>query len=222
MLPKQSQWIIGGDGWAYDIGYGGVDHVLASDEDVNIFVMDTEVYSNTGGQTSKATPRGSVAQFSADGKPTAKKDLAAMAMAYPGVYVASVSIGADKKQYLQALKEAEAHKGPSIIIGYATCIAHGPSGGMKNTMDEMGKAIECGYWLNFRRNPALAAEGKNPLTIDMEEPDFDKVPSFLGSETRYTVLQKQYPDEATTKNAGLIGDLKARWSHLKYLAAQQF
>ncbi len=195
-LVAKSQWIFGGDGWAYDIGYGGLDHVLASGENVNVLVMDTEVYSNTGGQSSKATPVGAVAKFASSGKRIRKKDLGAMAMTYGYVYVAQVSMGANHSQYLNALKEAEAYDGPSLIIAYSPCINHGIKGGMGVSQLTAKKAVECGYWHLWRFNPMLEADGKNPFTLDSKEPDWSKFQEFLGNEIRYTSLAKQFPAEA--------------------------
>lgn len=195
-LVKRSQWIFGGDGWAYDIGYGGLDHVLASGENVNVLVMDTEVYSNTGGQSSKATPIGAVAKFASAGKRIRKKDLGAMAITYGYVYVAQVAMGANHNQYLQAIKEAEAYDGPSLIIAYSPCINHGIKGGMGVSQLTEKKAVECGYWHMWRFNPTLETEGKNPFTLDSKEPDWSKFQEFIGNEVRYTSLQKQFPAEA--------------------------
>ena len=194
-LAKKSVWIFGGDGWAYDIGFGGLDHVIASGEDVNIMVFDTEVYSNTGGQASKASQVGQVAQFAAAGKAIGKKDLAQIAMSYGYVYVAQIAMGADMNQTLKALAEAEAYNGPSIVIGYAPCEMHGLKGGMQNCQLEMKKAVEAGYWQMFRYNPALKAEGKNPLTIDSKAPTGD-YREFITSETRYSRLVQQFPARA--------------------------
>ena len=192
-LVKKSVWIFGGDGWAYDIGYGGVDHVLAMNEDVNILVLDTEVYSNTGGQASKSTPTGSIAKFAASGKKTKKKDLGMMAMSYGYVYVAQISLGSNMAQAVKALKEAEAYHGPSIVICYAPCINHGIN--MSGSIAEMKKAVDCGYWSLYRYNPALADEGKNPFTLDSKDPTAD-YKTFLLSETRYSSLKKLFPDKA--------------------------
>ena len=192
-LAKKSQWIIGGDGWAYDIGYGGLDHVLASGEDINILVLDTEVYSNTGGQTSKATPRGASARFCAGGKQTDKKDLAWMAMSYGNVYVAQICMGADKNQCVKALAEAEAYKGPSLVIAYAPCINHGIKRGMEHAQEEERKAVKSGYWINFRYQPGEKAAAK--LTVDSKEPD-ESYLSFLQGENRYQALQKLDPTKA--------------------------
>ena len=186
-------WIFGGDGWAYDIGYGGLDHVLAMDEDVNVLVMDTEVYSNTGGQSSKATPTGSVAKFAAAGKRTKKKDLGMMAMSYGYVYVAKVCMGANPQQLLKAITEAEAYKGPSLIIAYAPCINHGIN--MGKSQEEAKKAVEAGYWPLYRYNPSLAAEGKNPFTLDSKEAK-SSYRDFILGEVRYASLQRQFPDVA--------------------------
>ena len=197
-LTKRSQWIIGGDGASYDIGYGGLDHVLASGEDVNILVLDTEVYSNTGGQASKATPIGAIAQFAANGKRVTKKDLGLMQATYGYVYVAQVAMGADQAQCLKALKEAEAWHGPSLIIGYAPCINHGLKikGGMGRSQEEERRAVECGYWHLWRYNPALAEEGKNPFTLDSKEPDWSKFQDYLAGEVRFLSLKKAFPEEA--------------------------
>ena len=197
-LVKRSQWIIGGDGASYDIGYGGLDHVIASGEDVNILVLDTEVYSNTGGQSSKATPLGAIAQFAAQGKRIRKKDLGMIATAYGYVYVAQVAMGADNAQCLKAIREAEAYPGPSLVIAYAPCINHGlkAKGGMGKSQAEEAKAVECGYWHLWRYNPALADEGKNPFTLDSKEPQWDKFRDFLLGEVRYLSVQKAYPNEA--------------------------
>jgi len=194
-LSKKSVWIFGGDGWAYDIGFGGVDHVLASGEDVNVFVFDTEVYSNTGGQASKASNIGQVAQFAAAGKTIAKKSLAEIAMTYGYVYVAQVAMGANMNQTLKAIAEAEAYHGPSLIIGYAPCEMHSIKGGMTNCQGEMKKAVECGYWNLFRFNPALKAEGKNPFTLDSKAPA-GGYQEFLMNEARYSSLTRSFPDRA--------------------------
>ena len=197
-LPKRSQWIIGGDGASYDIGYGGLDHVLASGEDVNILVLDTEVYSNTGGQASKATPIGAIAQFAASGKRVTKKDLGLMQATYGYVYVAQIAMGADQAQCLKAIREAEAYPGPSLIIAYAPCINHGlkAKGGMGKSQAEEAKAVECGYWHLWRYNPALADEGKNPFTLDSKEPQWDKFQDYLDGEVRFLSLRKALPEQA--------------------------
>ena len=197
-LTKRSQWIIGGDGASYDIGYGGLDHVLASGEDVNILVLDTEVYSNTGGQASKATPLGAIAQFAAQGKRITKKDLGLMQTTYGYIYVAQVAMGADQSQCLKAFREAEAYHGPSLIIAYAPCINHGLKikGGMGRSQAEEGRAVECGYWHLWRFNPELEKEGKNPFSLDSKEPDWSKFQDFLNGEVRYLSLKKARPAEA--------------------------
>ncbi len=195
-FTKKSQWIFGGDGWAYDIGYGGVDNVLASGHDVNILVVDTEVYSNTGGQSSKSTPTGAVAKFAASGKRVRKKDLGMMAMSYGYVYVAQVAMGANQAQYIKALKEAEAYPGPSLIIAYAPCINHGLKASMGKSQAEEKKAVECGYWQLYRYNPLLECEGKNPFQLDSKEPDFSKFREFLMGEVRFNSLVKAAPADA--------------------------
>ena len=195
LFTKKSVWIFGGDGWAYDIGYGGLDHVIASGEDVNILVMDTEVYSNTGGQSSKATPTGAIAKFAAAGKRVKKKDLGLIAMSYGYVYVASVAIGANQKQLLDAMREAEAYKGPSLIIAYAPCINHGIAKGMGKSQLEGKLAVECGYWPLYRYNPDKALAGENPFTLDSKAPTGD-IKEFMKGETRYSALIKQFPDVA--------------------------
>ena len=213
-LSKKSIWIFGGDGWAYDIGFGGLDHVLASGEDVNVMVFDTEVYSNTGGQASKASQIGQVAQFAAAGKAIGKKDLAQIAMSYGYVYVAQVAMGADMNQLLKALTEAEAYHGPSLIIGYAPCEMHGVKGGMQNCQLEMKKAVEAGYWQMFRYNPTLT---ENKLTIDSKEPTGSYV-DFIKSETRYARLVQSFPEKAETLFAKGEANAKAKYDRLKQLA----
>ena len=195
-LVKRSQWIIGGDGASYDIGYGGLDHVIASGEDVNILVLDTEVYSNTGGQSSKATPLGAIAKFAASGKRVRKKDLGMIATTYGYVYVAQIAMGADQAQCLKAIREAEAYPGPSIIIAYAPCINHGLKKGMGKAQAEEAAAVACGYWHLWRYNPALEAEGKNPFSLDSKEPQWDGFQDFLKGEVRFASVMKQYPTEA--------------------------
>ena len=213
-LSKKSVWIFGGDGWAYDIGFGGLDHVLASGENVNIMVFDTEVYSNTGGQASKASNLGQVAQFAAAGKAIGKKNLAEIAMSYGYVYVAQIAMGADMNQTLKALTEAEAYNGPSIVIGYAPCEMHGVKGGMQNCQLEMKKAVEAGYWQTFRYNPALKAEGKNPLTIDSKEPTANYI-DFIKSETRYARLAQAFPERAEELFAKAEANAKAKYERLQ-------
>ena len=195
-LAKKSMWIFGGDGWAYDIGYGGLDHVLASGKNVNVLVLDTEVYSNTGGQSSKSTPAGAIAKFAASGKKIRKKDLGMMAISYGYVYVAQVAMGASPAQYLNAIKEAEAYDGPSLIIAYAPCINHGLKAGMGLSQKEEKLAVDCGYWHLYRYNPTLEAEGKNPFTLDSKEPDWAKFQDFLKGEVRFASLYKLFPDRA--------------------------
>ena len=195
-LVKRSQWIIGGDGASYDIGYGGLDHVIASGEDVNILVLDTEVYSNTGGQSSKSTPLGAIAQFAAQGKRIRKKDLGLMATTYGYVYVAQIAMGADQAQTFKAIREAEAYPGPSLIIAYAPCINHGLKAGMGKSQAEEANAVAAGYWHLWRYNPQLADEGKNPFTLDSKEPDWSKFHDFLLGEVRYLSVKKAYPNEA--------------------------
>ncbi|WP_302385668.1 pyruvate:ferredoxin (flavodoxin) oxidoreductase [uncultured Alistipes sp.] len=214
-LVKKSQWIIGGDGWGYDIGYGGVDHVLATGQDVNILVVDTEVYSNTGGQSSKSTPVGAVAKFASSGKRIRKKDLGAMAMTYGYVYVAQVSIGASQQQLFNVLKEAEAYPGPSLVIAYAPCINHGIKGGMTRTQTVGKEAVACGYWHLWHYNPQLEEEGKNPFVLDSKEPDWTKFREFLMKEVRYTSLQKSFPAEADELFAA--AEENAKWRYNGYV-----
>jgi pyruvate-ferredoxin/flavodoxin oxidoreductase len=221
-LIKKSVWVFGGDGWAYDIGYGGLDHVLASGEDINVLVMDTEVYSNTGGQSSKSTPVGAVAKFAASGKRIRKKDLGAMAMTYGYVYVAQVSMGANQGQYFRALKEAEAYPGPSIIIAYSPCINHGLKNGMGKTQEEAKLAVDCGYWHLFRYNPMLAEEGKNPFILDSKEPEWNKFQDFLNSEVRYSSLKKTFPKEAGELFKVAEDNAKWRYNGYKRVAAMDY
>ena len=216
-LVKKSQWVFGGDGWAYDIGYGGLDHVLASGEDINVLVFDTEVYSNTGGQSSKATPTGAVAQFAASGKRIKKKDLGMMAMSYGYVYVAQVAMGADKNQLVKALVEAEKYQGPSLIIAYAPCINHGLKGGMAGAQTEIKRAVDAGYWHMYRFNPELKAQGKNPFILDSKEPK-DSFRDFLLSEVRYSALQRTFPEAAEELFRQCEEDAKARLESYKRLA----
>ena len=214
-LIKKSVWIFGGDGWAYDIGFGGLDHVIASGENVNILVMDTEVYSNTGGQASKATPVGAVAKFAASGKKIRKKDLGMMAMTYGYVYVAQVSMGASQSQFLKTVREAEAYPGPSIIIAYSPCISHGLRAGMGKTQAQGKLAVECGYWHLYRYNPAMEDEGKNPFILDSKEPQWDQFQPFLNSEVRYTSLQKSFPEEAV--QLFKAAQTNAKWRYNSYV-----
>jgi pyruvate-ferredoxin/flavodoxin oxidoreductase len=213
-LVKKSHWIFGGDGWAYDIGYGGLDHVIASGEDVNILVLDTEVYSNTGGQASKSTPVGAVAKFAASGKKVRKKDLGMMAMSYGYVYVAQIAMGANNAQTLKAIKEAEAYPGPSLIIAYSPCINHGLKHGMGKTQAQTKDAVAAGYWHNYRFNPALEAEGKNPFILDSKEPDWSKFQEFLKSEVRYTSLAQSFPQEAEVLFKA--AEENAKWRYKSY------
>ena len=192
---KKSQWILGGDGWAYDIGYGGLDHVLASGEDVNVLVFDTEIYSNTGGQASKATPTAAVAKFAASGKRIKKKDLGMIAATYGYVYVAQVAMGANMNQFMKAIQEAEAHKGPSLIIAYAPCINHGIKGGMSRTQTREKQAVESGYWHLWRYVPELKEQGKNPFILDSKDPT-GSFQDFINSEVRYTSLKQTFPEVA--------------------------
>ncbi len=216
---KKSMWIIGGDGWAYDIGYGGLDHVLASGEDVNLLVLDTEVYSNTGGQSSKATQTAAVAKFATAGKEIRKKDLGAIYMTYGYVYVAQVAMGANYSQFFKALKEAEAFLGPSIIIAYSPCIAHGLKYGMAKSQPEEKLAVEAGYWTLYRYNPLLELEGKNPLQLDSKEPDFEKVKELLNSEVRFTSLKKAFPKRAKELQEQTVKNLKWRYNFYKRQAS---
>jgi pyruvate-ferredoxin/flavodoxin oxidoreductase len=220
-FAKRSQWIIGGDGWAYDIGYGGLDHVLASGEDVNVLVLDTEIYSNTGGQASKSTPTGAVAQFAAGGKAIKKKDLGMMAMSYGYVYVAQIAMGANQNQTLKAFAEAEAYPGPSLVIAYAPCISHGIKGGMTVSQLQEKKAVECGYWHLYRFNPQLKAEGKNPFTLDSKEPTGDHK-AFLMSEVRYTsMLKKMAPEQLDAVFAKAKQDSTERYESYRRLASYE-
>ena len=221
-FTKKSQWIFGGDGWAYDIGYGGVDHVLASGKDVNILVVDTEVYSNTGGQSSKSTPAGAVAKFAASGKRVRKKDLGMMAMSYGYVYVAQVAMGANQAQYMKAIKEAEAYPGPSLIIAYAPCINHGLKASMGKSQQEEKKAVECGYWQLYRYNPMLEIEGKNPFQLDSKEPDYTKFREFLMGEVRFNSLMKATPEEAERLFQATENDAKWKLNGYKRLAAMEY
>ena len=221
-LVKRSQWIIGGDGASYDIGFGGLDHVIASGKNVNILVIDTEVYSNTGGQASKATPIGAIAKFAAAGKRIRKKDLGLIASTYGYVYVAQVAMGASDAQCLKAFREAEAYDGPSIIIAYAPCINHGLKVGMGKSQAEEAKAVECGYWHLWRYNPELEKEGKNPFSLDSKEPNWDEFENFLKGEVRYASVLKQYPDEAEELFAAAKENAQWRYNNYRRLARQQW
>ena len=216
-LVKRSQWILGGDGWAYDIGYGGLDHVLASGENVNVLVFDTEIYSNTGGQASKSTPVAAMAKFAAAGKRSKKKDLGMMAMSYGNVYVAQVGMGADKNQLMKAIIEAEKHDGPSLIIAYSPCISHGIKEGMGRAQANIEKAVKAGYWHLYRYNPQLKAEGKNPFTLDSKEPT-ESFREFLMGQVRYAAIAKQYPDVAEELFNMAEENAKERYNNYKRLA----
>ena len=221
-LIKKSVWIFGGDGWAYDIGYGGLDHVLASGEDVNVLVMDTEVYSNTGGQASKSTPIGAIAKFAASGKRIRKKDLGMMAMSYGYVYVAQVAIGASQSQYLKAVKEAEEYPGPSLIIAYSPCINHGLKAGMGKTIEQANFAVETGYWQLYRYNPMLEKEGKNPFVLDSKEPQWDRFQSFIASEVRYSSLSQAFPEVADELFQAAEENAKWRYNSYRRLSEMDF
>ena len=221
-IVKRSQWIIAGDGAAYDIGFGGLDHVLASGKNVNVLVVDTEVYSNTGGQASKATPLGAIAKFAASGKRIRKKDLGLIASTYGYVYCAQVAMGADQAQTLKAIREAEAYDGPSIIIAYAPCINHGIKAGMGRSQQEEANAVACGYWHLWRYNPALEDEGKNPFTLDSKEPDWDAFENFLKGEVRYASVMKQYPQEAEELFKAAKANAQWRYNNYRRLAQQQW
>jgi len=217
LFTKKSYWIFVGDGSAYDISFGGIDHVLASGEDINVFVFDTEVYSNTGGQSSKATPTGSVAKFASSGKKTAKKDMGSMLMTYGYVYVANVAMGANKQQLIKALTEAEAYDGPSLIMGYASCINHGIKKGMGKSQEEMKLAVQSGYWPLYRYNPSLKDQGKNPFILDSKEPD-GSLQEFLSGEVRYAMLEKAFPEESKKLRAQIETEFMERYKALKLLA----
>ena len=221
-IAARSQWIIAGDGAAYDIGFGGLDHVLASGKNINVLVLDTEVYSNTGGQASKATPVGAIAKFAAAGKRVRKKDLGLIASTYGYVYCAQIAMGADQAQTLKAIREAEAYDGPSIIIAYSPCINHGLKAGMGHAQAEEARAVECGYWHLWRYNPALENEGKNPFTLDSKEPDWDKFEDFLKGEVRYASVMKQYPQEAAELFAAAKENARWRYNNYRRLARQQW
>ncbi|MBS4537409.1 pyruvate:ferredoxin (flavodoxin) oxidoreductase [Clostridium sp. D2Q-11] len=220
-LIKKSVWIVGGDGWAYDIGYGGLDHVLASGEDVNVLVFDTEIYSNTGGQSSKATPTAAVAQFAASGKRTKKKDLGMIATTYGYVYVAQVAMGANKNQFMKALVEAESYKGPSLIIAYAPCISHGIKAGMGKAQEQQKNAVEAGYWHLYRYNPELKGEGKNPFVLDSKEPTAS-FKDFLMSEVRYTTLSNTFPEVAEELFDHAEEDAKERYANYRRMAEMKY
>ena len=221
-LVARSQWIIAGDGAAYDIGFGGLDHVLASGKNINVIVLDTEVYSNTGGQASKSTPLGAVAKFAAAGKRIRKKDLGLIASTYGYVYCAQVAMGADNAQTLKAIREAEAYDGPSLIIAYSPCINHGLKAGMGHAQEEQRRAVECGYWQLWRYNPALEDQGQNPFSLDSKEPDWSKFADFLKGEVRYASLAKQFPEEASELFAAAQANAKWRYNNYKRLSQQQW
>jgi pyruvate-ferredoxin/flavodoxin oxidoreductase len=214
-LVKKTVWALGGDGWAYDIGYGGLDHVLASGEDINIMILDTEVYSNTGGQMSKSTPLAAIAQFAAGGKRTPKKSIGAIMTTYGNVYVAQIAFGANQAQAVRALVEAEAYKGPSLVVAYATCIAQGID--MARGVDEQKKAVSCGHWPLFRFNPDLEAAGKLPFIIDSQEPTIS-FEEYAYKENRYKALKMSNPELAAELMKQAEADVKRRWKYLKHLA----
>ena len=214
-LVKKSVWCVGGDGWAYDIGYGGLDHVIASGKNINILVLDTEVYSNTGGQMSKSTPRGAVAKFAAAGKRMGKKDLAMMAMSYGNVYVGKVALGANDAHTVKVFQEAEAYNGPSLIIAYSHCIAHGIE--MVKGLDQQKKAVESGHWMLMRYNPDLVKEGKNPLIIDSKEPSLP-LKDYIYNETRYKSLAVARPEEADALLKEEEKDIRAKWRYYNHMA----
>ncbi len=218
LFAKKSYWVFLGDGAAYDIAYGGIDHILASGENINVMVFDTEVYSNTGGQSSKATPTGSVAKFTASGKKTGKKDMGAMAMTYGYVYVANIGMGSNKQQTVKAITEAEAYNGPSLIMAYSPCINHGIRKGMGKSQEEIKLAVECGYWPLYRHNPELKKEGKNPFLLDSKAPKFEMLQEFLSGEVRYASLEKAFPDESKRLRAIIEEEYKERYEALKLLA----
>jgi len=220
-LTKPSIWIVGGDGWAYDIGYGGLDHVLASGEDVNILVLDTEIYSNTGGQSSKATPTAAAAKFAASGKKIRKKDLGMMAMSYGYVYVAQVAFGANMNHTVNVFKEAEKYKGPSLIIAYAPCISHGIRTGMGTSVAQERKAVDSGYWHLYRYNPEFKDEGKNPFTLDSKEPKESFI-DFISGEIRFAQIKNTFPEIATELFAKAEADAKDRYQTYKRLADMQY
>ena len=216
-LVKKSIWAIGGDGWAYDIGYGGLDHVLASGENINVLVFDTEVYSNTGGQASKATPAAAIAKFAASGKRIKKKDLGMMAMSYGYVYVAQVGMGADKAQFMKAIAEAEAYDGPSLIIAYAPCINHGIKKGMGKSQENIKDAVEAGYWHLYRYNPDLKKKGRNPFILDSKEPS-KPFKDFIMGQNRYASLAKEFPQKADKLFAMTEEDAKEKYENYKKLS----
>ena len=221
-LTKRSQWIIGGDGASYDIGFGGLDHVIASGKNVNLLVLDTEVYSNTGGQSSKSTPIAAIAKFAAAGKRIRKKDHGMIATTYGYVYVAQVAMGADNAQTLKAIREAEAYDGPSLIIAYSPCINHGLKGGMGRAQEEERRAVECGYWHLWRWNPENELKGENPFTLDSKEPDWSKFKDFLKGEVRFASLFKMQPEAAEELFQAAQDNALWRYNNYKRLAAQSW
>jgi pyruvate-ferredoxin/flavodoxin oxidoreductase len=221
LFVKTSQWMFGGDGWAYDIGFGGIDHILASGADVNILVMDNEVYSNTGGQTSKATPASAIAKFSAGGKYQSKKDLGMMAMTYGNVYVAQIASGANQMQTIKALEEAEKFPGPSLVIAYTPCINHGLRGGMSKTLQEAKDAVNSGYWSLYRYNPLQREKGKNPMTLDYKKPNFDEMIGFMKQQTRFSALERIQPDDAQRLYQKTVNDAQTRFYNYARLAGQE-
>jgi pyruvate-ferredoxin/flavodoxin oxidoreductase len=217
-LIKRSHWIVGGDGWAYDIGYGGLDHVLSTGEDINVLVFDTEIYSNTGGQASKSTPTAAVAKFATSGKKSGKKDLGRMMMSYGNVYVAQVGIHADNNQLIKALQEAESYKGPSLVICYSPCISHGIKEGMGRSMENIKKAVKAGYWHLYRYNPELKKEGKNPFTLDSKEPT-ESFHDFIMGQVRYSSLARSFPDQAEKLFTKAEEQAKERYETYRTLAS---
>jgi len=220
-LAKKSIWMYGGDGWAYDIGYGGLDHVLASGANVNILLVDTEIYSNTGGQASKSTPVGSVARFAASGKKTNKKDLGSLAMSYGNVYVAQVAMGANKHQLIKAIQEAEEYDGPSLVIAYAPCINHGLIKGMGFAQNEQKLAVDSGYWFLYRYNPELKNRGLNPFILDSKEPSIN-LKEFLNGEVRYNSLLREFPNEAEKLMRKAEEHAKEKYKEYLHLASQSY
>ena len=221
LFVKPSQWMIGGDGWAYDIGYGGIDHVISTGADVNILVLDNEVYSNTGGQISKATPAAAIVKFAASGKNAAKKDLGMMAMTYGNVYVAQIASGANAIQTMRAFEEAEKFPGPSVIIAYTPCIVHGLSGGMRQSIQEAKDAVSSGYWSLYRYNPSLKAQGKEPMSLDFKKPDFSKMPDFMRTQVRFRALETVHPEHAKALFDKTVNDAKTRFYNYARLAGQE-
>jgi len=219
-LIKKSQWIIGGDGWAYDIGFGGLDHVIASGKNLNILVLDTEVYSNTGGQASKATPIGAIAKFATSGKEMMKKDLGMIAMSYGYVYVAQIAMGSNMSQTIKAFREAESYNGPSIIIAYSHCINQGIN--MTKGMNQQKAAVDCGVWPLYRYDPRLKAEGKNPFQLDSKDPDFEKLESYMYSEVRFKSLREANPERAAALMAKQRSLIERRYKEYKYIAERPF